>query len=78
MDGTTEGWMAEKPYHVRRYHYIQNTRALCGGHGFYLGELTPDNEAMERGAEDCAACFKRLRRLRPSRDRQLAERIPKP
>lgn len=60
-----EGWMVFKPYHVKRYHYIVDTRALCGGYGFYRSELAPDKGAVERGSEDCAECFKRLRRRAP-------------
>jgi hypothetical protein len=55
-----EGWMAEKPHSVRRYHYIRGTVALCRGYGFYRGELTPYQYSPTRGREDCAACFKIL------------------
>ncbi len=58
----SEGWMAEKPYHAPRYHYIIDTRSICGRYGFYMGELTPDSGSPERGREDCAECFKRLRK----------------
>ena len=66
IDGKpNEGWMAEKPLHANRYHYIRGTIALCRGYGFYTGELMPDKGAPERGREDCAACFKRLRKEQP-------------
>ena len=61
-----EGWMAEKLLHVRRYHYIVDTMALCRGYGFYRGELTPDTLSRTPGREDCRACFKMLQRRRKS------------
>ena len=57
-----EGWMAEKPQHTRRYHYILDTRALCGRYGFYQADLMPSPPNATRGPEDCAECFKRLQR----------------
>ena len=54
-----EGWMDEKNANARRYHYIVGSTALCGGYGFYAGDLTPFDPAAGRGAEDCAKCFKR-------------------
>jgi hypothetical protein len=68
MTTLTEGWMAEKPLHVPRYHYIQATRSLCGRYGFYRGELSRDSGLATRSPEDCAECFKRLRRLRPKEE----------
>ena len=62
----TEGWMAEKPSHVRRYHYIVDTMALCRGYGFYRGDLTPDTLIQTPGSKDCRACFKALQRRRKS------------
>ena len=57
------GWMAEKPQSIRVYHYIYGEGwSLCGRYGFYCGELMPDKGLPERGREDCAECFKRLRR----------------
>jgi hypothetical protein len=64
----TEGWMAEKPYHAPRYHYIQNTRSICGRYGLYMGELTPDAGSAVKGRADCAECFKRLRKLRAAEE----------
>jgi len=62
-----QGWMAEKPTHVRVYHYIYGEgRSLCGRYGCYAGELMADKGAPERGREDCAECFRRLRRRAPS------------
>jgi hypothetical protein len=60
------GWMALKSQNTKRYHYIIGTRAICGGFGFYTSELVPDNGSADRGPEDCAACFKRLRRQKVS------------
>lgn len=61
-----EGWMAEKPYTVRRYHYIVGAMALCRGYGFYQGELTPATPGATNGREDCAECFKRFARRAPA------------
>lgn len=56
------GWMAEKPMTSRVYHYIGGEgRSLCGRYGFYSGELMADQGKPERGREDCAECFRRLR-----------------
>ena len=57
-----EGWMAEKPPQMRVYHYIEGARSLCRKYGFYQGELMRDAGKVVRGREDCAECFKRLRR----------------
>ena len=61
----TEGWMAYKLPHARVYHYILETRALCGRWGFYGSDLDPDQGKTERGVEDCAECFRRLRKMKP-------------
>jgi hypothetical protein len=58
-----QGWMAEKPLHVKVYHYIRETRSLCLRYGFYQGELMPDKGQAARGREDCAECFRRLRKM---------------
>jgi len=62
----TDGWMAEKPLHVRVYHYIRDTRALCGRYGF-TGELVPDVLSLVKGREDCSECFKRLRKAKEAK-----------
>lgn len=56
-----EGWMAEKRYDTKRYHYIHGSRSLCMKFGFYTGPLMPVAKAT-KGAEDCAECFKRLQK----------------
>jgi len=61
----TEGWMAEKPLHVKVYHYIRETRSLCLRYGLYTSDLMADQGQATRGREDCAECFLRLRKLRP-------------
>jgi hypothetical protein len=55
-----EGWQAEKHTSQPVYHYIVGTFALCGGLGFYTGELMPHKEGQKKGREDCSGCFKRL------------------
>ena len=62
----TEGWMAEKPVQIRRYHYVVDSMALCHEYGFYSGELQAVAEGfpLVRGRDDCATCFRRLKARR--------------
>lgn len=60
MLDTKEGWQAEKHSHLKVYHFIRDTMALCRGFGFYTGDLVPDTGAP-RGNEDCAKCYRLLR-----------------
>jgi hypothetical protein len=59
----SEGWMAEKPLHAPRFHYIVDTRSLCGRYGFYMGELVTLPAGEPKGHEDCAECYKRRQRM---------------
>lgn len=63
MLGATEGWMAEKRWDTKRYHYIRDTVALCRV-AFYRGELVPQPGDAPKGSEDCAACYRHLMRER--------------
>ena len=60
----TEGWMGEKRPDQKRYHYIVDTRSLCGRLGFYFGELVSASMGLGEKSQhlDCAECFKRLKR----------------
>jgi hypothetical protein len=61
-----EGWWM--PFRSRKYHYFVKGRSLCGGWGFPdHSALEPDTGNMEKGPDDCAACFKKLVKLRASR-----------
>lgn len=55
----SEGWQAEKAYSQRVYHYIVGTFSLCGGLGFYTGELMPHKPGAKKGREDCAPCYRK-------------------
>ena len=68
-----EGWW--KPYQSRKFHYFVEGRALCNGWIFpNYDEIEPDTGNMEKGPDDCTACFKKLLKLRASRSSK-GERI---
>lgn len=58
MLSVTEGWMAQKSDSTRRYHFIRETMSLCGGLGFYRGDLVPHVAGTPRGNKDCAKCYR--------------------
>ena len=62
----TQGWMGDKRQDQRRYHYINETRSLCGRLGFYTGMLVAATDPLgdKPLRDDCAECFKRLKRMR--------------
>lgn len=60
MLDVNEGWMAERGYGTRVYHYIREGMALCRGLAFYRAEMIPDTGAP-KGNADCAKCFRILR-----------------
>jgi hypothetical protein len=53
----SEGWMEEKPYSCKKYHYIVDGFSLCGKYGFYYGTLNKHDGI--KLPDDCAACFKK-------------------
>lgn len=61
-DEEKEGWQAEKYYSQRVYHYILGSFSLCGRLGFYMGEVMPHKEGSEKRREDCADCYRRVKK----------------
>ena len=61
-EALTEGWQDEKRYDQRKYHYIRDTEALCGGLILYRGELTPGGLTLSTSKDDCAACKRKVER----------------
>lgn len=60
MLDTEEGWQADRHSSQRVYHFIRGTMALCGGLGFYTGDLIAAVNGSPRGDEDCAKCYRLL------------------
>lgn len=50
----------EKAWSQRVYHYIVGTFSLCGGLGFYTGELMPHKPGAKKGRQDCTPCFRKV------------------
>jgi len=52
------------PSASRVYHYIVDTRSLCGRWGLYMGELM-GFRLGRRGKEDCATCYRKALERQP-------------
>jgi len=65
------------PWQSRKYHYFVEGRALCGGWMFpNYEDMTRDTGETEKRKDDCAACFKKLVKLRASRNTHENRREP--
>lgn len=62
-----EGWQAERALHLRKFHFIRGTEALCGRFGFYFGEISTKGMTRSNNEFDCAECRRRV-------DRELTKR----
>ena len=66
MTERKEGWWM--PGQSRRFHYFVDGMALCHGWMFpNYNDMSPDTGNEKKGPDDCAACFKKLVKLRASR-----------